>query len=105
MPLTFHGPSERLLVAIRGVVFYLWKFIWPACCPHSIRWRDFVAPAGVFHLGGNLRSDHAAGHLAVAAGPALAAGWVAFVVLLVPMLGLVQVGSQVVATGPSIWRW
>ncbi len=86
---------ERVFVAARSLVFYLWKIVWPA-------WLSPFYP-----LGENLRLAQAefivpvilcagitAGVWRVAAGRA---AWLAYVALVLPVSGLFQAGGQAVA--------
>ena len=87
---------ERLLVAARGLVFYVWKLIWPAGLspfypqPATIELRnvEFLAPLMVCVV------------VTVVAAwqrhrvPLLAAACWSYIVLLLPVSGLVQVGRQ-----------
>ena len=93
------GLTERILIAERGTVFYLWKLVWPAWLSpfypldENLPWGylDFVAPTLLL-----------TGLCAVAwwtrrRCPALTAAWLAFLVLLLPVSGLTQFGTQWVA--------
>jgi tetratricopeptide (TPR) repeat protein len=91
--------GARVLVASRGVVFYLWKLIWPAwlspfyplTAEISLRNGEFLAPllfcAAVtgFVVWQRNRA------------PVLAVAWWSYLAVLGPVLGLVQVGGQAVA--------
>jgi tetratricopeptide (TPR) repeat protein len=89
----------RVLVATRGVVFYLWKLVWPAWLSPfypldsriSLHSEEFlvsllfcVVVTVVMVWQRNLV-------------PALAAAWWSYLALLGPVLGLVQVGGQAMA--------
>jgi tetratricopeptide (TPR) repeat protein len=89
------GLLERVLVASRSLIFYLWKIVWPA-------WLSPFYP-----LGENLRLAQAefivpailcvlitAGGWRV---PALRAAWISYVALVLPVSGLFQTGGQAVA--------
>lgn len=94
-----HGAVERGLVAARAIVFYLWKLVWPAWLSpfyplgDDIRLgqREFVMSLVLF------------GALTVAAVAPWhrtrvpAACWLAYLALVVPASGLVQVGGQAAA--------
>lgn len=92
------GVSERLLVAARGAVFYLWRLAWPAwLSPYyplgtvSIWQPEFLVPVSIVVAVTGLcfccRRKL----------PALLAAWAAYLALLAPASGLVQVGAQAVA--------
>jgi protein O-mannosyl-transferase len=89
----------RVLAAMRGVVFYLWKLVWPAWLSPfyplnshiSLHSEEFLVPllfcvivTVVMVWQRNLV-------------PALAAAWWSYLALLGPVLGLVHVGGQAVA--------
>lgn len=91
--------GARLLVAARGVVFYLWKLVWPAWLSPfyplgdhaSLRSMEFLVPM-LFCV--------ALTGMAVwqrKQAPVLLAAWWSYLALLLPVLGLVQVGGQAVA--------
>jgi len=91
--------GARLLVAARGSVFYLWKLVWPAWLspfyPLSNRvslWNvEFLVPVlvcVVVTLIAVWQRKRA---------PVLLAAWVSYLALLLPLLGVVQVGGQAVA--------
>jgi tetratricopeptide (TPR) repeat protein len=89
----------RLLVAARGMVFYLWKLVWPSWLspfyPLSDRvslWdKDFLLPVlfcaavTIVAVWGWKRT------------PVLVAAWGGYLALLLPVCGLVQVGGQAMA--------
>ena len=89
----------RMLVAIRGVVFYLWKLVWPAWVSPfyplssqvSLRSVEFLAPLLICVV------------VTVVAvwqrkrAPLLLAAWGSYLALLSPVSGLVQSGGQAVA--------
>src|SRR5206468_1427817 len=89
------GAVERLLVAARSLVFYLWKIVWPA-------WLSPFYP-----LGENLRLAQAEFIVPVILCaliamvgwrvPALRAAGLAYVALVLPVSGLFQTGGQAVA--------
>ncbi|MGA2221289.1 MAG: tetratricopeptide repeat protein [Verrucomicrobiia bacterium] len=99
MAMQAHSVGERCLAAARGVVFYLWKLTWPGwLCPFyplggtmSLRQAEFLVPvilvAVISVLVVRLRRR----------APALLAAWCCYLALLVPVSGLMQVGSQAVA--------
>ena len=99
MELESLGFGARLLVAVRGVVFYLWKLIWPV-------WLSPYYP-----LGGKITLTQAEFWVPTAAfamvtalliwwrrrAPALLAGWIAYLAWLLPVSGLFQSGAQAAA--------
>jgi tetratricopeptide (TPR) repeat protein len=116
------GPALRLLVAVRGVIFYLWKLVWPA-------WLSPYYP-----LGGKITLGQAEYWVPMAAfvvvtlalvrwrrrAPALMAAWIAYLAWLLPVSGLFQSGAQAVAdrfaylaivpvllllAGGGLWLW
>jgi tetratricopeptide (TPR) repeat protein len=89
----------RVLVAARGVVFYLWKLVWPAWLSPfypldnriSLHSEEFLVPllfCVVVTTAAVWRRDRI---------PVLAAAWCSYLALLGPVLGLLQVGGQAVA--------
>ena len=98
MTMRAQNPVERILVAGRALIFYLWKLAWPAwLCPFyplggavSLSQAEFWVPLAlvaaitglVVWLGKRARG--------------LLAAWCAYVALLVPVSGLSQVGMQAV---------
>ena len=99
MTMHAHSVVERCLAASRGFIFYLWKLIWPGwLCP-------FYPLGGTMTL---LQAEYFVPVILVALisvlvvwsgkrAPALLAAWCAYLALLVPVSGLMQVGSQAVA--------
>jgi hypothetical protein len=89
----------RVLVAARGVVFYLWKLVWPAWLSPfypldshiSLRSEEFLVPL-LFCVVVTAVAMWQRDRL-----PVLAAAWWSYLVLLGPVLGLLQVGGQAVA--------
>ena len=91
--------TTRLLVAARGVVFYLWKLVWPSWLSPfyplsdrvSLRSEEFLVPVlfcvavTVVAVWGRKRV------------PVLLAAWGSYLAVLLPVCGLVQVGGQAVA--------
>ncbi len=98
-PTTLAGIQQRCLVAMRGVIFYIWKLAWPAWLSPfyplegeiSIRVPEFAVTTVLFLAvcGFALRS--------VKRLPAWTSAWVAFLALLLPVIGLVQTGNQAAA--------
>jgi tetratricopeptide (TPR) repeat protein len=91
--------TVRLLVAARGVVFYLWKLVWPSWLspfyPLSDRvslWdKDFLLPV-LFCVAVTIVAVWGRKRM-----PVLVAAWVSYLALLLPVCGLVQVGGQAMA--------
>jgi hypothetical protein len=89
----------RLLVAARGVVFYLWKLVWPSWLSPfyplsdsvSLRSEEFLVPV-LFCAGVTIVAVWGWKRT-----PVLLAAWVSYLALLLPVCGLVQVGGQAVA--------
>ena len=89
----------RMLVATRGVVFYLWKLVWPAWLSPfyplsnrvSLRSVEFLVPVlfcMVVTIVAVWQRKRA---------PVLLAAWGSYLALLLPVCGLVQSGGQAVA--------
>ncbi len=91
--------TTRLLVAARGVVFYLWKLVWPSwlspfypLSDHVSLWSgEFLVPV-LFCVGVTIVAVWGWKRM-----PVLLAAWVSYLALLLPVCGLVQVGGQAVA--------
>ncbi|HXI85546.1 MAG TPA: hypothetical protein VNL17_15805 [Verrucomicrobiae bacterium] len=89
----------RVLVAARGVVFYLWKLIWPAWLSPfypldsriSLHSEEFLVPL-VFCAVVTAVAVWQRGRV-----PVLAAAWWSYLTLLLPASGLLQVGRQAAA--------
>ncbi len=116
------GLGERCLVAARGIIFYLWKLVWPA-------WLLPYYPGGgtvtIFQAEYGVPAVLVALICAVCLWkgkriPALPAAWGAFLVLILPVSGLFQAGAQAVAdrfmylamipllllaAGACVWLW
>lgn len=94
-----HPPGLRIAQAFYGIVFYLWKSVWPANLVPLYEQRPEASPLDPQNI--------IAALLVVAFTialwrlrrrvPALLTTWAAYVVLLSPMLGLAQSGPQLVA--------
>jgi hypothetical protein len=89
----------RVLVATRGVVFYLWKLVWPVWLSPfypldshiSLQGEEFLVPL-LFCVVVTVVAVWQRNRV-----PALAAAWWSYLALLGPVLGLLQVGGQAVA--------
>ncbi len=89
---------RRLAGAAGGYVFYLWKTIWPSKLAVLYPYADASPPAAWTPAAASLLI--LATVLAVRAArrlPYLTFGWLWYVVTLLPVVGLVQVGRQAVA--------
>jgi hypothetical protein len=93
------GLPERLAISGYSLAFYLWKMLWPAALaplyelPFGLRpaaW-PYAVSAGVV-----LASSAAAVALR-RRWPAFAAAWLAYVVILLPVVGLAHQGPQIAA--------
>jgi tetratricopeptide (TPR) repeat protein len=90
---------SRVLVAARGVVFYLWKLIWPAWLSPfypldsriSLHSEEFLVPL-LFCAVVTIVAVWQRARV-----PVLAAAWWSYLAVLGPVLGLLQVGGQAVA--------
>jgi len=99
MALGSHNVGERCLAASRGFIFYLWKLIWPGwLCPFyplggiMTLWQaEYLVPVILVVLISVLV------FLLRKRAPALLAAWWIYLAMLVPVSGLMQVGSQAVA--------
>ena len=91
--------GARALVATRGIVFYLWKLVWPAWLspfyPLSSHVRlgsaEFLVPV-LFCAAVTVAAVWQRQRT-----PVLLAAWCSYLALLLPVSGLVQVGGQAVA--------
>jgi len=91
--------ATRLLVATRGLVFYLWKLVWPAWLSPfyplsdnvSLRNVEFLVPV-LFCVAVTIVAVWLRKRM-----PVLLVAWVSYLALLLPVCGLVQVGGQAVA--------
>jgi hypothetical protein len=99
MAMQVHSVEERCLAASRGFIFYLWKLIWPGwLCPFyplggtmSLSQAEFLVPVILVILISILVICFRK------RAPALLAAWCAYLAVLVPVSGFMQVGSQAVA--------
>ena len=94
--LTRLGVVARSMVAARSLIFYLWKLVWP-------RWLSPYYPLeGAIPITDGEYLASATAVLAISfiaiwqryRAPALLAAWVAYVVLILPVSGLAQTGTQ-----------
>jgi tetratricopeptide (TPR) repeat protein len=122
VPLQEDPLSQRLWVMFQGLAFYPWKLVWPGrlvpCYPlrsglSLSQWPVLMSLVGVVTI-------TALAVLGRRRLPALAAGWFAYVMLVLPVSGLTQTGSQLVALryayvvilpplllagGAVLWMW
>jgi tetratricopeptide (TPR) repeat protein len=95
----YRSLSERLLAAPWAYVFYLRKFFWPAGLAvlypmlRSVTWQTPGVLVAFLVLG----ALAAVSALSARRRPLLAAALAAFIVMLLPVIGLVQVGMQAAA--------
>lgn len=97
--ITEYALGARMLVASRGVVFYLWKLVWPAWLSPFYPLGDHASSRSMEFLVPMLFCMALTG-MAVwqrKRAPVLLAAWWSYLALLLPVLGLVQVGGQSVA--------
>ena len=99
-PLEALPAGERIGNALVAYVLYLWKLVWPAqlsvfyphpSLPGGTFWSPFQIAGAVGLLAGLSLGVARAGR------PALLAGWLWYLVALLPVSGLVQVGSLAMA--------
>jgi len=97
----------RVLVAVRGVVFYLWKLVWPAWLSPfyplenriSLYSEEFLVPL-LFCVVVTIVAGVAAKSCAGAG-----SGVVELLAVLGPVLGLLQVAARPWLTATRISRW
>ncbi len=115
------SPWQRVLLTVQSLTFYPWKLVWPV----------WLSPYYPIHLGFSLRplfviaSALCVGMIVALSirrrqTPALAAGWGAYLILVLPVSGLTQTGGQAVADryaylamlplllligGATVWLW
>ncbi|MDO8629327.1 MAG: hypothetical protein Q7R41_02440, partial [Phycisphaerales bacterium] len=94
-----HPPGLRIAQAFYGIVFYLWKSVWPANLVPLYEQRPEASPldpqniiAALFVVAFTIALWRLRRRV-----PALLTAWAAYIVLLSPMLGLAQSGPQLVA--------
>ncbi len=99
MGLAKHGILARILVGVSGVGFYLSKTVLPIYLSPM-----YELPAGLAQVAGRVSLYIIVG-VAVTTGviwvrrrlPGLGVAWLAYVIMLLPMLGFIQVGVQMAA--------
>jgi Tfp pilus assembly protein PilF len=97
-PLTTLPLPARLCVAVCGYATYLAKLVWPATTAVFYPLpRDPCGALPVAACAAVVVAVSAAAALAARRRPYLAVGWIWFVLMLVPAIGLVQVGKQFIA--------
>lgn len=94
--LTAVNPMERCLVALRGIGFYLWKFVWPGWLSPFYPLQGFASGHDMeFVAGGALLMAVSLGALwARNRMPAVLVAWMVYLTMLLPVSGLVQAGGQ-----------
>jgi Tfp pilus assembly protein PilF len=116
-PLFVYGTGERLLNAAASLLWYLWKTLLPAglAMPYSFQVGSHLLRAGSAGAGFLLLASFLAWRWRWRR-PWLAAGWLWYLVMLLPVIGLVQVADQSRAdrytylplVGPVLalaWEW
>lgn len=98
-PIEQHGIAARLAIALFGTAFYLWKTVVPiGLSPlyqlpthvNPLEWQFVLSGAATMAISGALI-------VARRRWPAGLALWISYVVILLPVLGIVQVGPQIAA--------
>jgi tetratricopeptide (TPR) repeat protein len=89
--------SHRIMNAVASYGRYLWQMVWPTGLtlfyPFPVNLPVWPTVAGVMVLaGGTFGAFHLAGRA-----PYVLTGWLWYVVMLLPVIGLVQIGSQAMA--------
>lgn len=88
------GPVERIAVAANGVTQYLWQFLCPRELSVYYPLPSWTRIDLALDLAALLAVTAAAGWAARKVGSGVMIGWILFLVFLLPVVGLVQVGSQ-----------
>jgi tetratricopeptide (TPR) repeat protein len=98
-PLEEHGIASRLMQALYGIAFYLWKILFPfslsplyEMVPNSNAWNWRFLIGGLIVLTLSLVLFALRRRW-----PAIVASWVSYLVILAPTLGFAQSGPQLVA--------
>jgi Flp pilus assembly protein TadD len=89
--------GDRLSNAVAAYVSYLWKAVWPTGLAPLYPYERAIAPAGIWAAALGLALITALLIHARRKLPFAAVGWGWYLVTLVPMIGLIQVGSQSMA--------
>lgn len=94
---TTHSLGARIANAVLSYGAYLWKTIWPASLAIPYPWRTPIEPLQVAAAGIVVAAISVAAFVFRRERPALFTGWFWFVGMLVPVIGIVQIGSQAMA--------
>lgn len=94
---TVHPLPSRLANAIVSYGAYLWKTIWPADLAIPYPWRTDVSPMAIGVAALAMIAISAAALVYREKHRALFTGWFWFAGMLVPVIGLMQIGSQSMA--------
>lgn len=94
---TIHPFSTRLANAVVSYGAYLWKTVWPTGLAIPYPWRTSIAPWQVALSLIALGALSAAAFVFRRERPYLFTGWFWFAGMLVPVIGLIQIGSQSMA--------
>jgi protein O-mannosyl-transferase len=94
---TSHPLPTRLANAITSYGAYLWKSVWPAGLAIPYPWRTSISPLAVGIAAIALLAITAYVFVNREKNRALFTGWFWFVGMLVPVIGLIQIGSQSMA--------
>jgi hypothetical protein len=115
-------PLERLFLAVQSLTFYPWKLVWPAWLSpyYPLRLGFSLSPPLVFASALCVVVVTVLSVWRRRRTPALVAGWGAYVMLVLPVSGLAQTGTQAVADryaymamlplllllgGGAVWLW
>lgn len=94
---TVHPLSTRIANALVSYGRYLWKTLWPADLAIPYPWRTDISPLAVGLSVIVLLAISGAAFVYREKNRALLTGWFWFVGMLVPVIGLIQIGSQSMA--------
>jgi len=94
---TIHPLTERIANAVVSYCAYLWKTVWPSGLAIPYPWRTIEPPLYVVVAAIALVAISVAVFIYREKQRALFTGWFWFVGMLVPVIGLVQIGSQSMA--------
>jgi len=99
MELARHGVGGRIAVAFYGLAFYLVKTVWPGGLSPFYELPPDLRPllAWLVAAVALVAAVTAAAVWGRSRRPWIASAWAAYVVMILPMLGLVQVGAHLVA--------
>lgn len=94
-----HGVLQRLVQASYATCFYVWKSLWPTALSPIYEMPRPLVPSDVVFVSSAVAAVTITA-IAIALRerlPAVACAWVAYIVLLAPLSGLLQAGPQLVA--------